>query len=164
VVRNAEIYAHRTGSFSLVQEPSLARLYPEVSRLPDGRVVVAGGGLFDSSGVDPGKVELAGESAAELFDPATKTWATQRKIPLERGAYSATLLMRRPCKPNCGKLLLIGGGDRMDGALYDPGFEAGLLPQIGGKSFISRYGLSLAAGLGIIALVGSAVAIKKKRS
>ena len=77
--------------------------------LPDGRVLVAGGG--DGMGY---------RDAAELYDPATGTWSTIAKMHVPRGGASPTLL------PN-GKVLVTGGTPPvvppMQPELYDPATE-----------------------------------------
>ena len=79
--------------------------------LPDGRVLIAGGGRLDSC-----EMEEDGASA-ELFDPTAGSFAKTGTMGTERVSHTATLL------PN-GEVLLAGGWDR-DGVLasaelYDP--------------------------------------------
>jgi hypothetical protein len=63
------------------------------TRLPDGKVLIAGGA--------DGTLDLA---SAELFDPATNTWAAAAPMGLKRRGHAATLL------PN-GKVLITGGSN-----------------------------------------------------
>lgn len=63
------------------------------TRLPDGRVLVAGG-AFDNT--------HHGQAAAELFDPATGTWTPTGSMLAGRYRHSATLL-------NDGRVLVAGG-------------------------------------------------------
>jgi N-acetylneuraminic acid mutarotase len=80
--------------------------------LPDGKVLVAGGGGFRSDGV----FALA---SAELYDPGTGSWTATGKMATVREGHTATLL------PD-GKVLVAGGAqsddERLSSAeLYDPG-------------------------------------------
>jgi hypothetical protein len=82
--------------------------------LPNGKVLVAGGG--ESNGV-------SGTASAELYDPPSRTWSAVPDMALPRYAPTATLL------PN-GKVLLAGGGGvssstatviaQAQAELYDP--------------------------------------------
>ena len=73
--------------------------------LPNGKVLVAGG----YSGI---------RSSAELYDPATETWAETSPLITSRSGHTATLLTN-------GDVLVVGGynvnGDTLsDAELYDP--------------------------------------------
>src|SRR5205823_11552805 len=73
--------------------------------LPNGNVLVAGGGDID--GIHP---------SAELYDPASGTWSATGSLATPRSGHTATLL------PN-GKVLVAGGGDGSilaSAELYDP--------------------------------------------
>src|SRR5438309_4456758 len=73
--------------------------------LPNGKVLVAGGGDID--GIHP---------SAELYDPASGTWSATGSLATPRSGHTATLL------PN-GKVLVAGGGDGSilaSAELYDP--------------------------------------------
>jgi len=85
------------------------------TRLPDGRVLVAGG-AFDNT--------HHGQAAAELYDPATGTWTATGSMLAGRYRHSATLL-------NDGRVLVAGGNANDSGTrgvqcclasaeLYDP--------------------------------------------
>jgi len=66
--------------------------------LPNGKVLVAGGGWL----------------LAELYDPATGAWTATGSMTDLRGAHTATLLPH-------GKVLVAGGYDNLASAeLYDP--------------------------------------------
>ena len=68
-----------------------ARLYPPATRLPNGQVLVAGGyrrGLI--------------VGAAELYNPASGTFATTGSLKTARYSHTPTLL-------NNGKVLIAGG-------------------------------------------------------
>jgi hypothetical protein len=84
-----------------------ARYYHTANLLPDGKVLVVGGGLADGSVL----------SQTELYDPATGRWVTAAPLSQPRIGHSATLL------PG-GKLLVVGGWDGntyvASAELYDP--------------------------------------------
>lgn len=74
--------------------------------LNNGKVLIAGGFLGDGDGL----------SSAEVFDPATKTFASAGNMTTARSSHTATLL------PN-GKVLISGGynGDYLNSAeIFDP--------------------------------------------
>jgi N-acetylneuraminic acid mutarotase len=80
--------------------------------LPDGKVLVAGGGGFRSDGV----FALA---SADLYDPGTGSWTATGNMATVREGHTATLL------PD-GKVLVAGGAQNNDerlssAELYDPG-------------------------------------------
>jgi hypothetical protein len=76
-----------------------ARGYHSATRLPSGQVLVAGG------------LSFAGYTAsAELYDPATNTWATAASMATVRYVHAETLL------PN-GQVLVAGGYNGEAGAL-----------------------------------------------
>jgi hypothetical protein len=70
--------------------------------LPDGKVLVAGG-------VD----NIRAVASAELYDPATGTWAATGSMTTSRVGHTATLL------PD-GKVLVAGGDGLASAELYDP--------------------------------------------
>ena len=72
-------------------------------RLPDGRILVAGGG--DGAGVP---VEQA-----EIYDPATGEWSSGGNMTAGRVALSLTLL-------NDGRVLAYGGEEFSSAEIYDP--------------------------------------------
>ncbi|HYO66368.1 MAG TPA: kelch repeat-containing protein, partial [Archangium sp.] len=87
---------------------SVARSELTATRLPDGRILAAGGQLpaYDTTG------------RSELYDPATGTWASTGWMFVSRRQHTATLL-------NSGKVLAVGGysgGGGLNGSteLYDP--------------------------------------------
>jgi uncharacterized delta-60 repeat protein len=74
--------------------------------LPDGKVLVAGGGNISSTGA----VTL---DSAELYDPATGTWSAAGSLTRPRSGHTAMLL------PS-GKVLVVGGDSAGTAELYDP--------------------------------------------
>ena len=92
-----------------------AREYQAATLLPDGRVLVAGGG-----GPSTGDYPFPRLKSAELYNPATGTWTVTGSLNDERELQTQTLL------PN-GKVLAAGGwpeGTSTGTAeLYDPATE-----------------------------------------
>ena len=87
-----------TGSMAVACDSGKAVL------LRNGRVLVAGGRDSSSSPL----------ASAELYDPATSTWAATGSLATARYSHTATLL------PN-GKVLVAGGvGDPASAEVYDP--------------------------------------------
>ena len=65
------------------------------TRMPDGRVLVAGGLVND-------RLDGQASTAAELYDPNSGTWTATQRLTDSRWGHTATLL------PN-GKVLVAGG-------------------------------------------------------
>lgn len=87
----ASITVLSSGYFSPAASMSTPRAKQTATRLPDGKVLIAGGIDGDSS-----------LRSAELFDPATNTFSPTGNMVSARDSHTATLL------PN-GKVLIAGG-------------------------------------------------------
>ena len=83
--------AGQSGTWTKTGSLATARASHTATLLPNGKVLVAGGGV----------PRLA---SAELYDPASGTWTATGSLATARYAHTATLL------PN-GKVLVAGGGD-----------------------------------------------------
>jgi hypothetical protein len=71
----------------------------QAAAIPDGRVLVAGGGGISINGTEAGASDVA-----ELYDPATDSWTAVPGMPGARSGGSAVALAD-------GSVLLVGGGD-----------------------------------------------------
>lgn len=85
---------------------SVLRALPSMTLLPDGKVLVAGGGSAGGS-----------QASAELFDPQTRSWTVTGSMAQARRAHAAVLL-------GSGRVLVVSGfdiGGEVPGAeIYDP--------------------------------------------
>jgi hypothetical protein len=115
---SAELYDPATGTFTPTGSMAVARGLHQATLLPDGRVLMSGGFGPPASPDDPGP------ERAEIFDPATGTFAPAGDLQVGRSLHSAILLTD-------GRVLAVGGvaepGDRDAVALteiYDPGSNA----------------------------------------
>jgi hypothetical protein len=109
---SAELFDPATGTFTPTGPMGVARGDHTATRLPDGRVLIAGG---TSDGTSVATVDAL--ASAELYDPATGTFTPTGTMNVARSNHEATLL------PN-GLVLLAGGRDQAgylaSAELYDP--------------------------------------------
>src|SRR5437879_12457384 len=103
----AELYAPATGGYPLLASPLPAPVWGHTAtRLDDGTVLIAGG-----------QRGARYRRAAQLFDPASDTFAALTPMSTPRGRHTATLLRD-------GRVLLVGGTDGVEPLasleIYDP--------------------------------------------
>lgn len=109
---NAVIMVTAPITFSVTGSMATTRIGHTATLLPDGKVLITGGRVVRSDGLGPEGV------SAELYDPASGTFARTGDMTIDRSGHSATLL------PN-GKVLIAGGtaGNSVStntAELYDP--------------------------------------------
>ena len=122
VTSTAELYDPIAGTWSSTARLNEARVFHTATRLPDGKVLIAGGyrhNLIRIPG-SPGTFYVPTSlDQAELFDPVTGTWEIVASPNGARQQHTATLL------PD-GKVLVAGGFDYnarlnvRDTEVYDP--------------------------------------------
>jgi len=112
------LYDPATGTFTATGNMNTARQGHTATLLPDGKVLIAGGGN-DACLTQSVACQLY---SAELYDPATGTFTLiSNLMNRPREGHTATLL-------NSGKVLIVGGAFG-DPELYDP--EAGTFTGAG---------------------------------
>jgi hypothetical protein len=109
VFAEAELFDPVGGTFSLTGNMQSARYLYEATLLNDGRVLVTGG-LVDVNG------NVLATAEAELFDPASGSFAPMGSMTIRRYLHTATLL-------SDGKVLVAGGVDDTTGSNPSAGAE-----------------------------------------
>lgn len=74
--------------------------------LPNGKVLVAAGGVQESS---EDTFVYPPTNSAEIYDPTSGTWSPTARLAIPRLAHTATLLGGQQCGGHCGKVLVVGG-------------------------------------------------------
>ena len=125
----AEVYNPGSGLFTVTSSPTIARAYHTATRLPDGRVLIAGGATRAASQSPTASVEIY-DPVAQAFTPAGNMFAV-------RYNHAAVLM-------NDGRVLISdgmtvagtpGSGIGLD-EIYDP--STGLFTQAGPKQVIAN--------------------------
>jgi hypothetical protein len=97
VVASAELYDPMTGTFTATGSMTVSRDLSQAILLNNGKVLIAGGWTL-GGGTPP-----YGTNNADLYDPATGTFAPTGSLSSVRYAHTGTLLSN-------GKVLIVGGG------------------------------------------------------
>lgn len=109
-LRSAELYDPTNGSWTTTGDLITARVVPSETLLPNGKVLIAGGGPDDERAFDK----------AELYDPVTGQWSATGNMTVPRAGHTATLL------PN-GRVLIAAGYNKNNlfksAEVYDPATE-----------------------------------------
>ena len=108
---SAELYDPGGNAWSDAAPMSVPRVGLTLTRLPDGRVLAAGG----SDNVGSEDIQF---KSTELYDPASNTWSPAADMSVARTKHTAILLEN-------GKVLVVGGANTDGGILastelYDP--------------------------------------------
>jgi large repetitive protein len=106
-VTSAELYDPASGTWAATGAMNVARSGQTATLLTDGLVLVAGGGCNGHAfGCDAGSFESS-LASAELYNPATGTWARTGSMKFGRENFTATLLRN-------GQVLAAGGFNNCD--------------------------------------------------
>ncbi len=98
----AKAYDPATGRVSNLSMPTTLRVYETSTLLDSGMVLIAGGAGGDASSFSASQQGQT-LASAELYDPATDTYAATGSMAKPRGFHTATRLAD-------GRVLIVGGG------------------------------------------------------
>lgn len=87
---SAELFDPSTGTFTATGSMTMSRAGHTATLLPDGRVLIAGGADF-APGTWP--ISCCGDPSAEIYDPASGTFAPTGSMSEERFGHKAALLV-----------------------------------------------------------------------
>jgi hypothetical protein len=132
------------------------RAYHTLTMLPDGNVLVTGGGVTTE-----GKDITAAVYEAELWSPATETWQTLAAMQVPRLYHSTALLL-----PD-GRVVVAGSGDSYGGPnqtqaeFYSPPYLfKGARPGITAAQSEISYGTTFAVDLADASLISSVALVR----
>jgi hypothetical protein len=117
----AKQYDPATGSVTNLPAPPTVRAYDTATLLQDGRVLIAGGATGIGTGLDGSAPTLLG--TAELYDPATGTYAPTGSMVHARAYHTATLLQD-------GRVLIQGGGGSEEASGGVPTVDSMAAPEM----------------------------------
>lgn len=98
---DAELYDPATNTFTATGVMAMARAAHTATLLKDGRALITGGHKGRRSAITI-------YTSAEIYDPATGTFAAAGDLTIKRHKHDATLLAD-------GRVLIVGGSDERDG-------------------------------------------------
>lgn len=111
-IPSAEIFDPSKGKFSTVGNPCIAREFHTATALMNGKVLITGGNQFSGY-----PTWLPATPTAELYDPASRTFANTGSMQSGRTQHTATLLAD-------GRVLIVGGSTSVEtlasAEIYDP--------------------------------------------
>ena len=125
----AELYDPTRGIWTETGRMGEARYLHVAARLPNGRVLVAGGGGRYGFG------RYQPVSSAELYDPNSGKWSQAPFMP-DANASAGAALATGPwaaCASNCGKVLVVRAG-AVRSLLFAPTPEVSLVSPAGGPA------------------------------
>ena len=107
---SAEIYDPASGRWTLTGPLSTRRTSARAATLDDGRVLVAGGNLYDvvGNGINLSIVDREVLSTTEIWDPATGVWLSGGSMSQTRTGFVLVKLLNGA--------LLAAGGNGLSGA------------------------------------------------
>jgi len=132
VTISAELYNPGTGEWSGTASLNTPRTSHTATLLPDGRVLIAGGILWDDVG---GFSPFDTLEIAEIYDPAVGNWSRTASLNVPRDGHTATLLSN-------GKVLVVGGyfgGYLSSAELYDSSSSSAPNPIDDSQFFVGRH-------------------------
>lgn len=103
----SELYDPATGNFTVTRSLLYPRFSHTATLLQNGKVLITGGTSPGSGGT------TYAQPAAELYDPATGSFAYAGSLNIARSLHTATLLQN-------GQVLIVGGSGDNTAELYDP--------------------------------------------
>jgi N-acetylneuraminic acid mutarotase len=134
----AELYDPAAGTWSATGSMNAARAAQTATLLPNGKVLVAGGCSGRRCGTSV--------ATAEIYDPATGTWAVTGSMTTARTAHVAALL------PN-GRVLVAGGrGAGTSAEVYNP--ASGTWSATGSMGTARAYATATLLGGGSVLVAG----------
>jgi hypothetical protein len=145
-----------SSSWRRTSDMAFPRAYHTLTVLPDGNVLVTGGGVTTE-----GKDVSAAVHEAELWSPATETWQTMAAMQVPRLYHSTALLL-----PD-GRVVVSGSGDSYGGPdqttaeFYSPPYLfRGARPTIASAPAEIPYGAVFTVGLGDTSPISSIALVR----
>jgi len=115
----AEVYNPTSGTWLTTGRLNLPRTQGTLTLLADGRVLAAGGGV-------EGAPDWISTASAEIYDPATGSWAVTAPMSVARAIHTATLLQD-------GEVLVTGGATTYHGSTGNVTARAEIFDPRSGK-------------------------------